>query len=577
MDKDKASYEKGDCEEVKMVYVYAKQSKINRYVGRELSLEDIEMTLKDLGMDIKGVSDEKDPELKIEITAEKLDFVSAVGISRAIKYYLGFEKKIPQYELLDGKFEVIVEESAKLSRPKTVAAIIRNVPMDENFLDEIIEIQEKIHESFARGRKKAAIGIYPLDMISFPVVYRSEKPEDIKFRPLLSDSEMNGKQIVETHETGKKFAHLLKDCSAYPVFRDSKGKVLSMPPIINSYDTGRVEIEHRDLFIECSGYNMQLLDNVLKVLVTTFADMGAQIEKVKVVYDDGDLYQLNLDAFVDKISLSYINSLIGIDINKNDAEKYLNKMMYGLKSVKGDILEIEVPVFKSDVWNDCDVADDIARGYGYNNIIPKFPNISSIGETLPFSKFRDRVSNSFTSQGFLETYTYMLTSTQIQFKKMGLGDEESAIKLIDSADQGINMIRTMILPESLQTLHINRKNKYPQKIFENGFVIVPDLKSETKAKDEAHLSVSIADPKSNYTLIKTYLDSFFSLNEIEFEVKESEKSFLIEGRRADVFVKGEYVGFIGEVHPKVLTNFGLIVPVSSFELNLEKIWELNNN
>lgn len=561
-----------------MVYVYAKQSELNKYIGRELSLDEIESILVDMGMDIKGKSGDDDPELKIEITAEKMDLVSCVGVARAIKFYGGFAKDIPKYHIEKSGLKLLVKKSASESRPKCVCAVLRNVPMTDELLDEMIKVQEKIHDSFGRGRKKGAIGIYPLSEISFPITYGAENPQDIIFRPLEFDREVNGHEILELHDTGKKYAHLLKDFKTYPVFRDCNGKILSMPPIINSHDTGRVDSFHSDLFIECSGFNINHLDNILKVLVTTFIEMGAKAQSIEVVYEENsEIYELNLDNFEDEFSLDFANKLIGTQIKANEIEKYLNRMMYKLVGIEGDRVKVEVPCFRSDVWHDVDIIDDIARGYGYNNIVPTFPNISSIGEELKISKFKESFSNALVSLGFLETYTYMLTSTQTQFKKMERTEDGiDFIRLIDSADQGLNMIRTQILPETFETLHINRKNKYPQKIFENGFTIQVDETKDTLARNEAHLCVAIADTKANYTQIKGILDTLLKLHEIDFEIKKSSEEFLIEGRRADVFVKGKNVGFIGEVHPRILTNFGLLVPISVFELNLEKIFEILN-
>ncbi len=562
-----------------MVYVYATKNELNKYIGKKLTVDEMQTTLKDLGMDIKGEEtlENGDIELKVELTAEKLDMISAVGIARAIKYYLGLEKKLPKYEIANGTNRVIVDKSASQSRPKTVAAILRDVPMTQELLDEMIKIQEKIHDSFGRGRKKGAIGIYPIDNFKFPVTYSAEEPKQIVFRPLEATNEMHGLEILEKHDTGKKYAHLLAEHKLFPVFRDANKKVLSMPPIINSHETGRVELNHKDLFIECTGFNIQLLDNILKVLVTTFIEMGAKAESVIVEYEK-EIYELNLNSTIDEIELDYINSLIGTDIMENEIESLLNKVMYNVKSIKNGKIELEIPTFRSDVWSDVDIADDVARAYGYNNIIPKFPNISSVGETLPFSRFKEQIAQTLVQMGFLETYTYMLTSTQIQFKNMGIDEEKAKyIRLIDSADQGLNMIRTMVLPNSFETLNINRKNKYPQKIFEQGFTIQLDEKADTGATNQMHLSVSIADPKSNYTQIKAVMDTILKLNGVEFEVKPSQETFLIEGRRADVYVKGQKVGFIGEVHPQILENFGLLVPVASFEVNLNRIFELINN
>ncbi|MEC8221062.1 MAG: hypothetical protein VX028_03220, partial [Nanoarchaeota archaeon] len=156
-----------------MVYVYSKKTQLDKYLKEELTTEEVKETLMDLGMDLKGEKklEDNEVELKIEITAEKMDMISTCGIARAINYHRGYLKELPNYELKKGNLEVHVKESANKVRPKTVAAILRNAPMSQELLDELIEIQEKIHDSFGRHRKKAAIGIYPMDSISFPISF----------------------------------------------------------------------------------------------------------------------------------------------------------------------------------------------------------------------------------------------------------------------------------------------------------------------------------------------------------------------------------------------------------------------
>ena len=80
------------------IYIYSKKSAIEKYANEKLKLSDIENTLSDMGMDVKGVSEDKDPELKVEVTAERMDMVSTVGIARAIKYYRGTSKQLTEYK-----------------------------------------------------------------------------------------------------------------------------------------------------------------------------------------------------------------------------------------------------------------------------------------------------------------------------------------------------------------------------------------------------------------------------------------------------------------------------------------------
>jgi phenylalanyl-tRNA synthetase beta chain len=547
-----------------MVYVHAKHSELNKYVGKKLSVEEIENTLIDLGMDIKGKSDEKDIEFKIEITAEKMEYISSIGIARAIQHFMGIKKKIKKYEIKKGKYEIKYDNSLEKVRPKIVGAIIRNFDVTEENLDKIIEIQEKIHDSFGRNRKKVSIGVYPLKEIEFPITFKGEKPNKIKFRPLESEKEMSAEEILEKHEIGKKYAHLIKNSEVYPILVDSKNKILSMPPIINSYETGRVVPGKNDLFIDCTGHNLTHLDNVLKVLVTTLIEISGEVESVVVDYGK-EKYELNLDNTKDKIDINFVNEIIGIKITPQETEKLLEKMCYKVNEIKDNIIEIEIPPFRSDVWHDVDIADDIARAYGYNNIKPKLPEITSNGELLKKSLNKEKISENLIGMGFIELYTYMLTSTEVQYNKMKRKNE-NIIKIIDSAEEGINTVRTLILPENLISLNINRKNNYPQKVFENGFTIQND-------ENQEHLCVSIADPKANYTKIKEVFDLLNKINNWNLEIKEKEFPFLIKGRSAAVIYKNKEIGFIGEIHPEILDNFGLLVPVTSFELNIKEIIE----
>jgi phenylalanyl-tRNA synthetase beta chain len=547
-----------------MVYVHAKHSEINKYVGKKLSVEEIEKTLIDLGMDLKGKTDEKDIEFKIEITAEKMEFVSSIGIARAIKHYIGIEKEIKNYKIIKGKNEIKVEKSVEKVRPKIVGAIIRNFNVTEENLEEIIKIQEKIHDSFGRNRKKVSIGIYPLKEITFPVIFKGEKPEKIKFRPLESEKEMDGNEILEKHEIGKIYGHLIRNSDVYPILIDSKNEILSMPPIINSYKTGRVVLGKCDLFIDCTGNNLNYLDNILKVLVTTLIEISGEVESVLVDYGK-EKYELNLDNTEDEINIDFVNEWIGINIKPKEAATLLEKMCYKVIEVKEKNIKLEVPPFRSDVWHDVDLADDIARAYGYNNIKPKVPEITSNGEHLDKSIKKENISKNLTEMGFLELYTYMLTSTENQYHKMNLKEKE-CVKIMDSAEEGINTIRTLILPENLIALNINRKCGYPQKVFENGFTIEND-------ENQEHLCVSITDPKANYTKIKEIFDLLKKINGWKIELKEKEFPFLINGRSASILYKNKEIGFIGEIHPKILDNFGLLVPVASFEMNIKKIIE----
>lgn len=557
-----------------MVYVYTSQDELNSHIHTltkkktKLTVQEIKEALVDLGMDLK--SDDDEPELKVEITAEKMDMITPVGIARAIAYYKKLITKAPQYTTKSSGKKVIVAKGTTV-RAKTVAAIIKNAPMNEEFLTKIIDIQEKIHMSFGRDRKKAAIGIYPIENIDFPITYKNESPEKIKFQALDSDKELTAKEILSQHEKGKKYAHLLETEKKYPVFIDNNKQILSMPPIINAEQTGKVAAQHKDLFIECSGKNITHLDNILKVLTTTFADLGADIETIDVEYQDtNETYTLDLNPIEDSIDINMVNSLIGINIDVQQAKTLLHKMMYDIKETKGNIITVKIPAFRSDIWHDIDIADDIARAYGYNNIEMKFPTVAGVGTSLQETQAKDQIRQTLIELGFLETHSYILASTTTQIQQMNKDiKKESFISIADAQDQGINMLRTTILPETLTALAVNKRHKYPQKVFELNYVITANEKSETKAKDTLNVCTVIAGDKANYTEIKTVLDTIKELHTLDITLKESNEAQYIQGRQAHIYIGKEKVGIIGELHPQIISNFKLAVPIACFELSLK--------
>src|SRR3990167_8899908 len=140
-------------------------------------------------------------EVSIEVFPNRPDLLSFQGFARAFLSYLG-KKNPPEYktEKPEKDFKVIIDKSVKKVRPYTACAIVKNLKFDDEKIEEIIDIQEKLHITYCRNRKKAAIGIYPFEKIKTPIRYLAKKPEDIKFVPLDSGGVMNGREILTKHK-----------------------------------------------------------------------------------------------------------------------------------------------------------------------------------------------------------------------------------------------------------------------------------------------------------------------------------------------------------------------------------------
>lgn len=264
-----------------MVNVDTTLANLNSYLEKPLTTQKLDEVLFDLGFGL----DENDPEaLKLDITADRPDMISTAGVARVLNAYLGYQKGFPAVTKKSSEYAVNVEKSVQSVRPYTAAMVVKNLHLTPERLEELIYVQEKIHATFARERKKAAIGIYPLKKIAWPISFVGLPPSQITFAPLGENKAFSAEEILERHVAGKKYGHLLKELPVYPLFRDGKGNVLSMPPIINSQGTGQVSLSDRDVFVEVSGHYFPTLSTILDILAYLFADMKGEIYEVKVQY-----------------------------------------------------------------------------------------------------------------------------------------------------------------------------------------------------------------------------------------------------------------------------------------------------
>ena len=207
---------------------------------------------------------------------------------------------------------VIVENKVAKVRPYFVSCVIKNVHFTDDFIKSIMQIQEKLHITHCRKRKKVAVGLHDYDKIVFPVIYTT-KPKDFKFVPLEQNKEMTLQEILEKLPKGKDYAWILEGMEEYPLIHDGREKVLSMPPIINSQDT-KVEETTKNIFVDITATDEKTANEVLNIIVTTFADRGATIHKIKIKYPTRMIYTPDLSSKVMVLNPNYINSLLGLKL-----------------------------------------------------------------------------------------------------------------------------------------------------------------------------------------------------------------------------------------------------------------------
>jgi phenylalanyl-tRNA synthetase beta chain len=545
-----------------------KKDEIKKYLG-DISDKEIDNKLNLAGLGVERVHE---TEVDIEITPNRPDLLSLNGVKRYLENYFkksGFREY--NVEKPSKNYRVVIDKSVKNVRPFTSCAIVKGLKFTDEAIEEIIDIQEKLHGTYGRNRKKLAIGIYPLEKINLPIKFLAKKPEDIKFQPLAFPREINGRQILSQHPAGREYGDLLKEKDVFPVFEDSNGQVLSMPPIINSDKTGKIDYDTTDIFIECSGFDKEYLDKTLNMIVSALADIGGVVCSVEIEEEiGGKRITPNLEPEKMKIDLEKINSVLGLELNEKEIKNYFGKMGIGFEK-DDEGLSALIPAYRTDILHEIDLAEEIAIAYGYENFIPEIPEISSIGEESEMEKLKRKISEMLIGLELIEVSSYHLSTKEKQFKKIGIKEFKSKmIEVLDSKTEN-NILRNSLLASSIQILSENSDASYPQRIFEHGNVFYHHDKIDTGIGESEKLCISLCHEKANFTELKQILDYIMRMFDLEYKIKETENPSFIIGRVGEIIVNGNSIGLIGEISPSVLRNNRIRMPVSSLEINLESL------
>ena len=522
-----------------------------KLLGRVIPDEKLKDRISMLGTDLEKVT--KD-EIEVEIFPNRPDMLSSEGFARALSSFIGIKKGLKEYKINKSSYKLKKDSKVKKVRPFAVNAVVKNVVFNDASIKSLMQVQEKLHASHGRNRKKVSIGVYDLNKIKFPLTYTT-KPKSFKFTPLEFSKDITLSEILEKHPKGRDYAHTLEKFKEYPIWLDASNQVLALVPIINSEET-KVDEKTKDLFIDVTGTDLRACEQALNIIVTSLADRGGKIYEVKV---DNVSYP-NLNPQRVKLNKTYVEKMLGLELTEAKIKTLLSKM--GINYANGNAI---IPAYRTDIISEIDLVEDIAIAYGYENFIPEIPNVSTIAKESEFEIFRNKICDVLANLGLIETNTYNLTNKNAQTKLMNLKNLK-LVEIANALNEDYNVLRAWMIPSSLEVLKNNKHYDYPQKIFEAGTVFTPD--------EKVRLSVLLADSKVTFTDIKQILDVIFNSLGLAYEIKETEHDSFIPGRIGRVSCNGKEVAYIGEIHPKVLDNFTLETPVAALELNLTDLFEL---
>ena len=545
-----------------MAHIEIDEKEFEKLLGEKISSEKLEHEASFLGA---HWNHEEGDTWDVEVYPNRPDLLSVEGLARAYRGFFNIDKGLPNYTVNEGEINVNVDSSVEEVRPYIGGAVVRELELTEDVIDNLIQLQEKLHQTMGRRRDKLAIGLHDLSELDPDFTYTAVKPDEVSLIPLGKSKEMQLGEILENHEKGRDYSWILEDHEKYPIIKDSEDRVLSFPPIINNQLT-EVDSKTSEIFIDVTGKDKQTVHTCLNIIVTALAERGGRIDSVNI---EGEQLP-DLTSSRIELETEYAKNVSGLDLSKEEIGELLEKMNYGVKY--GEEIGVDIPSYRTDVMHQYDIIEDMVIAYGYKNIEPEIPEIDQISEQKPVEKFTDVVRDILVGVGAMETQTYILSNKDKLFGRMEKEEEEIA-EMDNALTSDYTTVRNWLMPSQLEVLKQNKHHSYPQKFFEAADVVELDS-SSIGARNVRKLVYLESDNSVDFTDAKQVIQVLERDLGLSFEVKTDQKPFFKENRSADLFLNGKKVGFIGEISREVLENWELEKEVTGFELDLEKIQSL---
>jgi len=532
-------------------------NRLQKLLGKKTSQEKIIFTLPFIGLDIE---EQTKDHISVEYSPNRPDYSTDYGIASGLQGLLGIKTGMPKLKIKKGKYSIRVDPSVRKIRPFITSLVAKNGKLDDETIRQIITMQEDLHNGIGRRRKKTSIGIHDLDKIKFPLTYTTVD-RGYKFVPLTSSSEISISEILQNTDVGTKYGNILGNSQKVPIILDSAGNTISFPPIINSNLT-TISKNTQNLLVEITAIDKNAAEDTLAIVANALQDAGFAIYSTKISGANNSTPLLNSRKIV--LGVDLVNKTLGLDLSSSTIVSSLRKSRLDAKS-QGNKIMCTIPKYRTDILGIMDLVEEVALGYGIQNLEPTMPQSVSAGQKNKITKALDSMSAIMVGLGYFEAMNFSLVSKEVQYD-LTKKNSSKMISVIDSKSQGHTILRDTILPGLIDTLSRNIHETYPQKLFETGVVF---SKGSNEIKEEIHLACVCAYNDVSFSEVKSILQSVFKTGfGLQCTTQMTSDTMFSEGRAANIVINNKIVGVIGEISPEVIDNFKLRIPVAGFEAKL---------
>jgi len=523
---------------------------------------------------------------------DRPDLLSHETIARASRSFLSSTEVGVDLPVFPGEIELSVDPELEGVRPIVLGAVVRGVDTGSNpeeredFIQSLMDHQEKLHLTLGRKRKFSSIGVHDLNSLK-PPFRVTTVPSTYSFIPLAGTEEMSIEQILSEHPKGVEYAHLMEELERFPVILDSEERVLSFPPIINGSHT-TVHEGTEDFFIDVTGWDERSCESCLLLICLSMSERGGRVESIEFSGPDGEEKSIPQGgARKHRVPDSLIKKILGLQLSSDELSRAITKMGGKLEEsrtvtdgpnergrwvdcVVGEIEHlISMPRWRSDIMHPIDVVEDIAIGFGFQNLPEILSKTHLDAIPLEVSNLNRRFGESMRACGLQEVQSLTLSNEKDQFENVRWPQEEGVALISNPITTEHTILRQYILPSLLRLLSANRHHELPQRVYELGTVV-------RRFRNIQRGAWTCAEVGNGFTTSKGIAQAFLR----DMGAEEKDVEFLstapghgpwITGRGSLILVKGKEIGEFGEIAPEVSGNFGIISPIQAGEIDLEEV------
>ena len=515
--------------------------------------------------------------LEVSVTPDRLDLLSEGGLALHLQGALGLAGGGPR--LRRGRrtarsLRFVVDASVAPLRPYLAGVQVQapsGRPLDAGLLAEAVRFQEVLHATVGRDRRAMSLGIYPARRLRSPVRYALEPVAGVEFTPLDASAPIDARRFYAEHALAKRFGELGRTADACLTLRDADGEVLSLPPVLNSRARGEASPGDRSLLLESTGTRERAVREGLGLLLVVFASRGWSFRAIPVdgpggASSDGELVLADVPR---ELPASVLSDILGTDLPAAEVVERLRRARLTARRIRGG-WRVSVPPWRPDLLAAVDLVEEVVLAGGLRSEDGILPPSSVRGRRQAETVLRREVGDLLLGLGFAEPLTPVLVSDAAAERLEG----SDPIRLANPVSREFSVVRDRLLLSHLDVLGRNTRHGYPQRFAEVAPVVVRAPGSECGGETRLRAGFVIAAEGAGFAEAASTVDYLLRALDVGSVREPAELPGTIPGRAAKVRVAGETVAELGEVHPRLLSELGVPVPVAWAEVDLTSLGPL---